>query len=147
VQVVGDDALVTDAARVRRAAAEGWVDTLLMKPNQAGTLSGALAAWDAARGLGMGGIASARSGETEDTTIVHLALGWGLPQLKVGSIARGERTAKWNEVLRIEEATGAPLAQPFTSGRPPSRPGLVENRSGRAATTGDGVAVDGHGAR
>ena len=114
VQVVGDDALVTNAGRVRRAAAEGWVDTLLLKPNQAGTLSGARDAWDEARRAGFGGIASARSGESEDVTIVHVAIGWGLPQLKVGSITRGERTAKWNEVLRIEEATGAPLARPFT---------------------------------
>ena len=115
VQVVGDDALVTNAGLVRRAADGAWVDTLLLKPNQAGTLTGTLEAWDEARRAGFGGIASARSGETEDVTIVHVAVGWGLPQLKVGSIARGERTAKWNEVLRIEEATGAPLARPFAS--------------------------------
>ena len=54
----------------------------------------------------MGGIVSARSGETEDTTICHLAVGWGVPQLKVGSFARSERMAKWNEILRIEEALG-----------------------------------------
>ncbi|HRI18826.1 MAG TPA: phosphopyruvate hydratase, partial [Burkholderiaceae bacterium] len=53
------------------------------------------------------GIVSARSGETEDTTIVHLAVGWGVGQLKVGSFARGERMAKWNEALRIEERLGA----------------------------------------
>jgi enolase len=55
---------------------------------------------------------SARSGETEDVSIVHLAVGWGVPQLKVGSFARSERMAKWNEALRIEEALGA-AAAPF----------------------------------
>ena len=90
-------------------------NTLLIKPNQRGTLSETLAAWDAARAAGWGGIVSARSGETEDTTIVHLAIGWGVPQLKVGSFARSERMAKWNEALRIEEALGssAQLARPF----------------------------------
>jgi enolase len=67
-------------------------------------------AWAAAKELGYSGIVSARSGETEDTTIVHLAVGWQVGQLKVGSFARGERTAKWNEALRIEEALG-PRAQ------------------------------------
>ncbi|MEA3217269.1 MAG: enolase [Acidimicrobiia bacterium] len=113
VQVVGDDALVTSASRVKAAAAGGWVDTLLLKPNQAGTLTAAAEALAAARAADFGCIASARSGETEDVSIVHLAVGWGIAQLKVGSITRGERTAKWNEVLRIEDATGAGLARPF----------------------------------
>jgi enolase len=113
VQVVGDDVLVTSAARVEAAATGGWVDTLLLKPNQAGTLSEAAEALAAARRAGFRAIASARSGESEDVSIVHLAVGWDVGQLKVGSITRGERTAKWNEVLRIEEATGAPLARPF----------------------------------
>jgi enolase len=113
VQVVGDDALATSASRVKAAAAGGWVDTLLLKPNQAGTLTAAAEALAAARAANFGCIASARSGETEDVSIVHLAVGWGIAQLKVGSITRGERTAKWNEVLRIEDATGAGLARPF----------------------------------
>jgi enolase len=114
-QVVADDLTVTDPLRVRRTAELGAANTLLIKPNQRGTLSETKAAWDAARTAGWGGIASARSGETEDTTIVHLALGWGIPQLKVGSFARSERMAKWNEALRIEEALGAAakLARPF----------------------------------
>jgi enolase len=114
-QVVADDLAVTDPARVRALAAAGAADTLLIKPNQRGTLSEAKAAWDAARAAGWGGIVSARSGETEDVTIVHLAVGWGAPQLKVGSFARSERMAKWNEALRIEEALGssARLARPF----------------------------------
>jgi enolase len=98
---------------VKAAAAGGWVDTLLLKPNQAGTLTAAAEALAAARAANFGCIASARSGETEDVSIVHLAVGWGIAQLKVGSITRGERTAKWNEVLRIEDATGAGLARPF----------------------------------
>jgi enolase len=106
VQIVGDDFLVTSAARVRQAAASGACNAVLVKPNQAGTVSEAKAALDAAREAGWGAIVSARSGETEDTTIVHLAVGWGALQLKVGSFARSERMAKWNETLRIEEALG-----------------------------------------
>jgi enolase len=63
-------------------------------------------AFDAAREAGWSCIVSARSGETEDSTIVHLAVGWDAGQIKVGSMARGERTAKWNEALRIEESLG-----------------------------------------
>ncbi len=106
VQVVGDDYLVTNADRVAAAAQRGACNAILIKPNQAGTLSEAKAALDAARRLGFGAICSARSGETEDVTIVHLAVGWGVPQLKVGSFSRSERMAKWNECLRIEEALG-----------------------------------------
>jgi enolase len=115
VQVVADDLTVTDAARVRDAAAHGAANTLLVKPNQRGTLTETKAAFDAAQAAGWRTIVSARSGETEDVTIVHLAVGWGAPQLKVGSFARSERMAKWNEALRIEEALGADarLAQPF----------------------------------
>jgi enolase len=106
VQIVGDDFLVSDASRVTGASAGGAANTVLLKPNQRGTLTETLAAWDAACEAGFGGIVSARSGETEDTTIVHLAVGWGVGQIKVGSFTRGERMAKWNEALRIEEALG-----------------------------------------
>jgi enolase 1/2/3 len=106
VQIVGDDFLVSDAALVREAATRGAANAVLLKPNQRGTLSETLAAWRAAQSVGYAGIVSARSGETEDTTIVHLAIGWGSGQLKVGSFARGERMAKWNEALRIEERLG-----------------------------------------
>ena len=115
LQVVGDDFLVSDAALVRQAASTGAANTVLLKPNQRGTLTETRAAWDAARAVGYAGIVSARSGESEDTTIVHLAVGWGTGQLKVGSFARGERMAKWNEALRIEERLGAraTLAHPW----------------------------------
>ncbi len=106
VQIVGDDFLVSDAARVRDASARGAANTVLLKPNQRGTLTETRAAWDAARECGFSAIVSARSGETEDTTIVHLAVGWGAGQLKVGSFTRSERMAKWNEALRVEEALG-----------------------------------------
>ena len=104
IQVVGDDFFVTDAARV--AKADGACNAVLLKPNQVGTLTETLACWDSARAAGYRGIVSARSGESEDVTIVHLAVGWGVPQLKVGSFARSERMAKWNEALRIEESLG-----------------------------------------
>jgi enolase len=107
VQIVGDDLLVTDARRIERAAREKLVTAALIKPNQAGTVTEALAALRAAQACGLGTIVSARSGESEDVTIAHLAVGWNAGQLKVGSIARGERTAKWNEILRIEEVLGA----------------------------------------
>ncbi len=106
VQVVGDDFLVTSASRVAAAAARGACNAVLVKPNQAGTVSEAKAALDAARRAGWATIVSARSGETEDVSIVHLAIGWDAAQLKVGSFARGERTAKWNEALRIADAEG-----------------------------------------
>src|SRR5581483_9796103 len=107
VQVIGDDFLTTSAARVRQAAAGGACNAVLIKPNQAGTVSETRAAFEAGRAAGFGTIVSARSGETEDTTIVHLAVGWNAGQLKVGSFSRSERMAKWNEALRIEEALGA----------------------------------------
>ena len=107
VQIVGDDYLVTNAARVTRAAADRACNAVLLKPNQAGTVTETAAALAAARAAGMATIVSARSGETEDVAIAHLAVGWSAGQLKVGSFARGERTAKWNEVLRIEETMGA----------------------------------------
>jgi len=106
LQIVGDDFLVSHAPLIEQAAAIGAANTVLLKPNQRGTLTETLSAWDAARAAGYAGIVSARSGETEDTTIVHLAIGWQTGQLKVGSFARSERLAKWNEAVRIEERLG-----------------------------------------
>ena len=108
VQVVGDDYLVTDAARVRQAAALGACNCALIKPNQAGTVTETRAALDTAKAHGLRTIVSARSGETEDVAIVHLATGWNAGQLKVGSFARSERMAKWNEAVRIESRSDAP---------------------------------------
>lgn len=104
VQIIGDDYLVTDADRVAQAVRDGACNAVLIKPNQVGTITETKAALNAGKGAGWGTIVSARSGETEDVTIAHLAVGWNAGQLKVGSFARSERMAKWNEVLRIEEA-------------------------------------------
>ncbi|MBL93935.1 MAG: phosphopyruvate hydratase [Magnetovibrio sp.] len=104
VQVIGDDFLVTNAKKIRAAIASHACNALLVKPNQAGTLTETRAAFETAKTSNMGCVVSARSGETEDTSIIHLAVGWGAPQIKVGSFSRSERMAKWNEGLRIEEA-------------------------------------------
>lgn len=109
--VVGDDFLVTDAERVESAARRRAVEAVLVKVNQIGTVSGAARAVRAARAHGLAVIVSARSGETEDVSVSHLATGWGADIVKVGSITRGERTAKWNELIRIDDALGGlPLA-------------------------------------
>ena len=104
LQIIGDDYLVTSASRVKAAASAAACNAVLLKPNQAGTITETVQALDAARAAGWATVVSARSGETEDVTIVHLAVGWAAGQLKVGSCVRSERTAKWNEAVRIEEA-------------------------------------------
>ena len=107
LQIVGDDFLVSNPKLIREAANIGAANTVLLKPNQRGTLSETLEAWKVAQELGYSAIVSARSGETEDTTIVDLAIGWNVGQLKVGSFARSERMVKWNHALRIEEELGS----------------------------------------
>ena len=107
IQIIGDDYLVTRADLVEAAATQGACNAVLLKPNQVGTVSETAAAMVAADRHGWGKVVSARSGETEDVMIVHLAVGWNTGQLKVGSFARSERMAKWNEVLRIEESLGS----------------------------------------
>lgn len=107
VQIVGDDLLVTHPTRVSAAIANDWCNAVLVKVNQVGTVSEADAACRAAMAAGWGRLVSARSGESEDVSIVHLATGWDAGQIKVGSFARSERMAKWNELLRIEEAMGS----------------------------------------
>lgn len=114
VQVIGDDFLTTSAARVR--AASDACNAALIKGNQAGTWSAAHDAFAAAQAQGWRSIVSARSGETEDVIISHIAVGWAAGQLKVGSFARGERTAKWNECLRIAEVIG--LDARYAGGKP-----------------------------
>lgn len=117
VQIIGDDYLVTNATLVTEAAAAGACNAVLVKVNQAGTVSESAATFHAARKHGWGAIVSARSGETEDVSISHLSTGLGGGQLKVGSFTRSERMAKWNECLRIQDVIGrdafvggAPLA-------------------------------------
>ena len=106
IQIVGDDFFVTSARKLKEGQDNGCCNAVLLKPNQVGTVTETLDCWRAAQEAGYGAIVSARSGETEDVSIVHLAVGWGVPQLKVGSFSRSERMAKWNEGLRIEEALG-----------------------------------------
>ena len=107
VQLVGDDLLVTNIARIRRSIDEGASNAVLLKPNQIGTLTETHAALNVARGAGWGAVMSHRSGETEDTTIADLAVGWNVGQIKTGAPARSERVAKYNRLLRIEAELGA----------------------------------------
>lgn len=110
VQIVGDDYLVTDSNRILRAGEQRRINCALIKPNQVGTLSETRLATRTAQDLGLGTIMSARSGESEDVSISHLAVGFDCGQVKVGSFARGERTAKWNELIRIEQRSKFPFA-------------------------------------
>ena len=106
VQLVGDDLLVTNQARLERAIAERAANAILVKVNQVGTLTEAMAAVRTAEAAGWGAVISHRSGETEDTTIADLAVAMGMGQIKSGSVSRSERTAKYNRLLRIEEELG-----------------------------------------
>jgi enolase len=115
MQIIGDDFFVTHAPRISERAGRGACNAVLIKPNQVGTITETRQAVEQARRLGMDCIISARSGETEDVSIVHLAVGWGVPQLKVGSFARSERMAKWNEGLRIEQTAARTLPFPSPS--------------------------------
>jgi enolase len=105
VQIIGDDYLTTSAGRIAAAGRLGACNAVLLKANQCGTISELIDASTAARALGWNAIQSGRSGESEDVTLSHLATGLMSDQIKVGSMTRSERTAKWNEVLRIEEVT------------------------------------------
>jgi enolase len=106
VQLVGDDLLVTNIERLSRAIDENAANSILIKLNQIGTLTETMEAIRMAHGAGWTAIISHRSGETEDTTIAHLAVATGAGQIKTGAVARTDRTAKYNELLRIEEELG-----------------------------------------
>ena len=107
VQLVGDDLLVTNIGRLQRGISESAGNSILLKPNQIGTLSETAAALDLARDSGWTAVMSHRSGETEDTTIADLAVAWNVGQIKTGAPARSERVAKYNRLLRIEAELGA----------------------------------------
>lgn len=115
LQIIGDDYLVTNAGLLEQASKDRACNAVLIKVNQAGTVSESLATVQAADQAGYRCIVSARSGETEDVSIAHLAVGLGAGQLKVGSMTRSERMCKWNEVLRISED---PDAGNFVGGAP-----------------------------
>ena len=104
VQLVGDDLFVTNSKLLQRGIDEHAGNAILIKPNQIGTLSETIDAVLLAKKHGFNCIMSHRSGETEDTTIAHLAVGLGTGQIKTGSLSRSERTAKYNELMRIAEA-------------------------------------------
>ncbi len=114
VQIVGDDYLATDARKITEAGSTRAGNAALLKVNQCGTVSELIAAAAAARNYGWQTIQSGRSGESEDVSLAHLAVGLLSDQIKVGSMARSERTAKWNEVLRIEETMPAGSLRRFT---------------------------------
>ena len=101
--IVGDDLLTTNPKRVKKAIDRKAANAVLVKVNQIGTLTEALEVMAMARAAGFRLVVSARSGETEDTTIADLAVAWGAEHIKIGSITRGERLAKYNRLLRIEE--------------------------------------------
>lgn len=110
LQLVGDDRFVTDSARIARGARERGANAVLIKPNQIGTLTETVEAIRTAQSVGWAAVLSHRSGETEDALLADLAVGLGCTQLKAGAPCRGERTAKYNRLLAIEEALGGSAA-------------------------------------
>jgi enolase len=106
VQIVGDDLFTTNPQRIRKGLEKGAANAVLIKLNQIGTVTETIAAIELTKQNGWLPIVSARSGETEDTFIAHLAVATNAGQIKVGSFARGERMAKWNELIRIDRALG-----------------------------------------
>jgi enolase len=106
-QLVGDDIFVTNVARLSEGIRNGIANSILIKVNQIGTLTETLAAVEMAHKAGYTAVMSHRSGETEDATIADLAVATNCGQIKTGSLARSDRTAKYNQLLRIEEELGA----------------------------------------
>jgi enolase len=118
VQLVGDDLFVTNTERLGRGIDEGCANSILVKPNQIGTLTETLDAVEMAHKNGFTAILSHRSGETEDTTIADLAVALSTGQIKTGSASRSDRVAKYNQLLRIEEQLGAAAEFPGLSAFP-----------------------------
>jgi len=112
LQLVGDDLFVTNVERLRRGIEEGVANAVLIKVNQIGTLTETLDTIELARASGYGVVISHRSGETEDATIADLAVATNSGQIKTGAPSRGERTAKYNQLLRIEEELGGRAQYP-----------------------------------
>lgn len=107
MMIIGDDIFSTNAIRLRKGADDGIANAIMIKPSQIGTLTGAIDAIDEAKKLGYTPILSHRSGDTENTYLAHMAVGLAIPFVKFGAPARGERVAKYNELLRIEELLAA----------------------------------------
>jgi enolase len=106
-QLVGDDLFVTNVARLAKGIKDGVANSILVKVNQIGTLTETLAAVEMAHKAGYTAVMSHRSGETEDSTIADLAVATNCGQIKTGSLARSDRTAKYNQLLRIEDELGS----------------------------------------
>jgi enolase len=106
-QLVGDDLFVTNVTRLSQGISQGVANSILVKVNQIGSLTETLAAVDMAHRAGYTSVMSHRSGETEDSTIADLAVATNCGQIKTGSLARSDRTAKYNQLLRIEEELGS----------------------------------------
>ena len=115
LQLVGDDVFVTNTERLKRGIDAGVANSILIKVNQIGTLTETLAAIRMAREAGYTAVMSHRSGETEDVTIADLAVATGCGQIKTGAPSRTDRVAKYNQLLRIEEALGADARYPGRS--------------------------------
>src|SRR5882724_6682044 len=115
VQLVGDDLFVTNPAIIQQGIAKGLANAVLVKVNQVGTLTETLDAIELAKRAGYGTVISHRSGETEDTFVADLAVAVNAGQIKTGSVARSERTAKYNQLLRIEEELGHAASWPGRS--------------------------------
>ena len=109
IQLVGDDLFVTNPSLLRYGVEQGVANTILIKPNQIGTLTETLEAISIAKDSGYGTVISHRSGETEDTFIADLSVATGAGQIKTGSLSRSDRIAKYNRLLRIEEHSSAPF--------------------------------------
>jgi enolase len=122
IQLVGDDLFVTNEKRLRRGIADGLANSILVKVNQIGTLTETINAVRLAQSSGYTAVMSHRSGETEDSTIADLAVALSTGQIKTGSLARSDRTAKYNQLLRIEEELGESARYPGRSALKSYRP-------------------------
>ena len=114
-QLVGDDLFVTNSERLKKGINDGCANSILVKVNQIGTLTETLEAVDVAHRAGYTSVMSHRSGETEDATIADLAVATNCGQIKTGSLARSDRLAKYNQLIRIEESLGATALYAGTS--------------------------------
>lgn len=115
IQIIGDDLFTTNIERIKTGVEKGACNSVLIKMNQIGTITETLDAIEYTKNMGYLPVVSARSGETEDATIVHLAIATNAGQLKVGSVARSERAVKWNEGIRMEEDLGTMGIYPSAS--------------------------------
>jgi enolase len=127
IQLLGDDIFTTNPALIEKGKERGAANAVLIKPNQIGTLSETLSAIKLCREIGYAPVVSARSGDTEDTFIADLAVGTSAGQIKIGSVGRSERTSKYNQLLRLEEALGEKAV--YSGSRPFNRTREVDRET------------------